>query len=80
MQCNETDTVATIIGTGTFGTGPNEQDVTYTLIVDDPNNTYQLIIENLQNQLVFSTGANPVVLTGQGVMVRSCPLGPNGLG
>jgi len=78
ITCNETNTEATIIGTGDWGTASNRQDVFYTLIVNDPDNTFRLTIRDLASQLVFDSGANPVPLTGQGIMIRDCPLGPNG--
>ncbi|MFY9378242.1 MAG: hypothetical protein WAP58_08625 [Peptococcia bacterium] len=77
INCNEDNTEATIIGTGDWGTASNRQDVFFTLVVNDPNNTYTLEIRDLASQLVFDSGANPITLTGQGVMVRECPLGPD---
>lgn len=76
LDCDANNTTATIVGSGDYGTGGNRQDVTFTLIVNEVNNSFSLVIRNLANTVLFSTGGF-IALTGQGVMVRDCPLGPS---
>lgn len=67
-----TETTATITGSGTFGAGANRQDVNFTLFVDETANSFSLEIRNLADEVIFDSGANPVVLTGQGIQVSEC--------
>lgn len=74
LDCAET--TATIVGNGTFGAGANRQDVTFTLFVDETANSFSLTIRNLADEIILDTGADPVVLTGQGINITDCPLIP----
>lgn len=75
MSCNPSNTIATIVGAGEFGRANERIPVRFTLVVNETNNTFSLEIRDLNNNLVLDTGANPIVLTGQGINVRDCPLG-----
>jgi hypothetical protein len=75
MSCNPSNTIATIVGAGEFGRANERIPVRFTLVVNETNNTFSLEIRDLSNNLVLDTGANPIVLTGQGINVRDCPLG-----
>ena len=72
LECSETGPSAVAQGTGTFGQGANRQEVTFTLTVNEGDNSFRLTIRDLANNVILDTGANPVVLTGQGIQVRTC--------
>ena len=74
LACSEIGPSAVIGGAGTFGQGANRQDVTFTLTVNEGDNSFRLTIKDLADNIIFDTGANPVTLTGQGIEVKSCPL------
>lgn len=74
LQCND-EISATITGAGTFGHGSDTENVTFTLVVNAVNNSFSLVIRNLMGTIIFTTNGF-VTLTGQGIMIRDCPLGP----
>jgi hypothetical protein len=77
MSCNTARTEATIDGAGEFGRANNRIPVRFRLIVNEVNNSFSLVIRDFGNNLVLNTGATPISLTGRGITVRDCPLGPD---